>query len=57
MNSPFINFEEACHYLKAKKSTLRYWILTKKIKPYRVGRRLLFDPNELDQLVRKGAVK
>ena len=46
-----IGIDEASHYLGVKKSTLYSWSWSRKIPSVKMGRRLLFDLKDLDQLI------
>jgi excisionase family DNA binding protein len=43
--------EEAASYLGLKKSTLYAWARRRQIPSVKIGRRLLFDRNDLDLLI------
>jgi excisionase family DNA binding protein len=50
--SPF-SIKEAAEYLEAAEITIRRWVKAGKIKSKRIGRNLVFDPNELKAFKRR----
>ena len=51
MKRRLIDIEEAAHYLGLKKSTLYSWAWSRKIPSVKMGRRLLFDLKDLDEMI------
>ncbi len=46
-----ISVEEAAKYLGVQKSTMYSWAWRRKIPSVKMGRRLLFDQEELDRMI------
>ena len=46
-----MNYQEAADYLKITTGTLRNWVSKGRIKPRRVGRRVLFFREELEKWI------
>jgi len=49
-----LGVEEAAKYLGVQKSTIYSWAWRRKIPSVKLGRRLLFDREDLDQMIETG---
>jgi excisionase family DNA binding protein len=49
-----ISVEEAARYLGVQKSTIYSWAWRRKIPSVKMGRRLLFDREDLDRMIEAG---
>ncbi len=49
-----ISVEDAARYLGVKKSTIYSWAWRRKIPSVKMGRRLLFDREDLDRMIEAG---
>ncbi len=49
-----ISVEEAAKYLGVQKSTIYSWAWRRKIPSVKMGRRLLFDQEDLDRMIAAG---
>ncbi len=49
-----ISVEEAAKYLGVQKSTIYSWAWRRKIPSVKMGRRLLFDREDLDRMIEVG---
>ena len=49
-----ISVEDAARYLGVQKSTIYSWAWRRKIPSVKMGRRLLFDREDLDQMIEGG---
>ncbi len=49
-----ISVEDAARYLGVKKSTIYSWAWRRKIPSVKMGRRLLFDQEDLDRMIEAG---
>jgi len=49
-----ISVEDAARYLGVQKSTIYYWAWRRKIPSVKMGRRLLFDQEDLDRMIEAG---
>ncbi len=49
-----ISVEEAAKYLGVQKSTIYSWAWRRKIPSVKMGRRLLFDQEDLDRMIEAG---
>ncbi len=49
-----ISVEDAARYLGVKKSTIYSWAWRRKISSVKMGRRLLFDQEDLDRMIEVG---
>ncbi len=49
-----VSVEEAAKYLGVQKSTIYSWAWRRKIPSVKMGRRLLFDREDLDQMIEAG---
>ncbi len=49
-----ISVEDAARYLRVEKSTIFSWVWRRKIPSVKMGRRLLFDREDLDQMIEAG---
>ncbi len=49
-----ISVEDAARYLGVKKSTIYSWAWRRKIASVKMGRRLLFDREDLDRMIEAG---
>ena len=49
-----ISVEEAAKYLGVQKSTIYSWAWRRKIPSVKMGRRLLFDREDLDRMIEAG---
>ncbi len=49
-----ISVEDAARYLGVKKSTIYSWAWRRKIPSVKMGRRLLFDQEDLDRMIAAG---
>jgi len=49
-----ISVEEAARYLGVRKSTIYSWAWRRKIPSVKMGRRLLFDQEDLDRIIEAG---
>jgi len=49
-----LSVEEAAKYLGVQKSTIYAWAWRRKIPSVKIGRRLLFDREDLDQIIESG---
>ncbi len=51
---PYLTIQDVCGYLKITNESLYAWIKNTDIPAHRVGKRWLFDKNELDAWVKSG---
>jgi len=49
-----LSVEEAAKYLGVQKSTIYSWAWRRKIPSVKMGRRLLFDQEDLDRMIEAG---
>jgi excisionase family DNA binding protein len=49
-----ISVEDAARYLGVQKSTIHSWAWRRKIPSVKMGRRLLFDQEDLDRMIEAG---
>jgi len=49
-----ISVEDAARYLGVQKSTIYSWVWRRKIPSVKMGRRLLFDQEDLDRMIEAG---
>ena len=49
--------KEASEYLDTPESTIRYWCFTKKLRHYKLGKRLKFDKVDLDKFIEANLVE
>ncbi len=49
-----LSVEEAARYLGVRKSTIYSWAWRRKIPSVKMGRRLLFDQEDLDRMIEAG---
>jgi len=49
-----VSVEDAARYLGVKKSTTYSWAWRRKIPSVKMGRRLLFDQEDLDRMIEAG---
>ena len=49
-----LSVEEAARYLGVQKSTIYSWAWRRKIPSVKMGRRLLFDQEDLDRMIEAG---
>jgi len=49
-----ISVEETAKYLGVQKSTIHSWAWRRKIPSVKIGRRLLFDQEDLDRMIEAG---
>ncbi len=49
-----ISVEDAARYLRVEKSTIFSWVWRRNIPSVKMGRRLLFDREDLDQMIEAG---
>jgi len=49
-----LSVEEAAKYLGVQKSTIYSWAWRRKIPSVKMGRRLLFDQQDLDRMIEAG---
>ncbi len=49
-----ISVEDAAKYLGVQKSTIYSWAWRRKIPTVKIGRRLLFDQEDLDRMIAAG---
>jgi len=49
-----ISVEDAARYLGVQKSTIYSWAARKKVPSVKIGRRLLFDQEDLDRMIEAG---
>jgi len=49
-----ISVEDAAKYLGVQKSTMYSWASRRKIPSVKIGRRLLFDQEDLDRMIEAG---
>ncbi len=49
-----ISVEDAARYLGVQKSTIYSWASRRKIPSVKMGRRLLFDQEDLDRMIEAG---
>lgn len=54
MKNRLLNVEGSARYLSVRKSTIYSWAARKIIPSVKIGRRLLFDRKDLDDLIEKG---
>ncbi len=54
MENRLLNVEGSARYLGVRKCTIYSWAARKKIPSVKIGRRLLFDRKDLDDLIEKG---
>ncbi|MHC4277722.1 MAG: helix-turn-helix domain-containing protein [Planctomycetota bacterium] len=52
-----IYIKEAAEYLGVPEGTIRYWRFTKKIRCYKLGKRLKFDTADLDRFIEASLVE
>lgn len=48
------SIDEAAEYLGLQPSTLRRWVYERRVPSVKLGRRVLFRPEVLDDLIRRG---
>jgi excisionase family DNA binding protein len=53
----FLNIDQAAHYLCISRFTVRAWVQQKKIPYYKVGRRVLFSKEDLNDFIARGRVE
>ncbi len=56
MNNALLNVQEAACYLHIAKSTLYRWVNQKKIKYIKVGSRVLFSQDDLNEFINNNIV-
>lgn len=56
MDSELLSIEEAASFLHIKASTVRSWILFRKIPFVKLGRRVFLRKPDLDKLIEKSVV-
>ncbi len=56
MHSDLVNLVEAAEMLRLKSSTLRAWVLRRKIPFVKLGRRVLFRRSDLEALIAENVV-
>jgi excisionase family DNA binding protein len=56
MPSDLVNVMEAAELLRLKPSTLRAWVLQRRIPFVRLGRRVLFRRSDLETLIGKSVI-
>ncbi len=49
-----ISVEDAARYLRVEKSTIFSWVWRRNIPSVKMGRRLLFDREDLDRMIEAG---
>ena len=54
MENRLLSVEGSARYLGVRKSTIYSWAARHKIPSVKIGRRLLFDRKDLDDLIEKG---
>ena len=54
MENRLLSVEVSAKYLGVQKSTIYSWAARKKIPSVKIGRRLLFDRKDLDDLIENG---
>ncbi len=52
-----VGVKEASEYLDTPEGTIRYWCFTKKLRHYKLGKRLKFDREDLDQFIESNLVE
>lgn len=56
MNNTFLNVQEAASYLRISTSTLYRWVHQKKIKHVKIGSRVLFSQEYLDEFIKNNTI-
>lgn len=56
MNNTLLNVQEAASYLHIATSTLYRWVHQKKIKYVKIGSRVLFSQNSLDEFINNNTI-
>lgn len=54
--SPWLDVEGAARHLRMSPAFVRKCVLQNRLRHYKVGRRLRFHPDDLDEFVRSGQV-
>ena len=52
-----LGVKEAAKYLGIPEGTIRYWCFTRKLRHYKLGKRLKFDRVELDKFIESNLVE
>ncbi len=52
-----VGIKEACECLDTPEGTIRYWCFTKKLRHYKLGKRLKFDKADLDKFIESNLVE
>lgn len=52
-----LNISEVAEILRISPSTLREWVFMRKIPFIKVGRRVVFDPKDIQEFIRKNRVE
>lgn len=56
MNNTLLNVQEAVSYLRISTSTLYRWVHQKKIKHVKIGSRVLFSQEYLDEFIKNNTI-
>lgn len=56
MNNTLLNVQEAASYLRISTSTLYRWVHQKKIKHVKIGSRVLFSQEYLDEFIKNNTI-
>lgn len=56
MNNTLLNVQEAASYLRISTSTLYRWVHQKKIKYVKIGSRVLFSQDSLDEYINNNTI-
>ena len=52
-----LDVKEAAEYLSMPEGTVRYWVFTRKLRHYKLGKRLKFDRADLDKFIESNLVE
>jgi excisionase family DNA binding protein len=52
-----IYIKEAAEYLGRPEGTIRYWVFTRQLRHYKLGKRLQFDTVDLDRFIDSNLVE
>jgi len=57
MQKEYLNVKELSRLTRLKQSTIYQWVNQRKIPYIKLGRKILFDPDEINKWIDKNAVK
>ncbi len=52
-----LGVKEASKYLDIPEGTIRYWVFTRQLRHYKLGKRLKFDRADLDKFIESNLVE